>query len=185
MLKKEIESRIVYLGGNCNFQGSSLYDDLMSISFDRCFLLKDFWDGLQQESYDKIKGQGVIPESELRVYPRIEINPFLYTPFKEGTADYDDEYDVLEEFEDYAKSIVGENIQEFLVVGYSDSERWVVNLADQNPINPQVYIIDMDLPFSENCLLVHGTLENYFNSLLSADEYQKAMEEHVEKHCSK
>lgn len=44
-----------------------------------------------------------------------------------------------------------------------------------------VYRIDIDLPFSENCLVVLGTLEDYFNNFVSAYEYQIAMEKFVEK----
>ena len=184
MLKKEIENRIVELGGTCDFQGKSLHDDLMSISFEKSFLDKDFWDGVTDESYKKIEEVGFVSESELKVYPRIEIDPFLYTPFKEGTDDYDDYEEV--DNADYAKSIIGEDIQEFIVIGNSDAERWIVCLADKDPDNPTVYKIDMDSPFNKRTrIVVIGTLEDYFNNFLSADEYQKAMEEYVEELRSK
>jgi len=111
---------------------------------------------------------------------RIEYDPFLYTPFKEGTEDYDHENDVLKQYEEYAKSIIGDDIQEFLVVGYTDAERYIVSLADKNPANPKVYEINMDLPFSENCLFDKGTLEDYFNSFVSANEYPRAIEKLVD-----
>ena len=188
MLKKEIENRITYLGGVCDFQGKSLSDDLMSISFDRWFLTKNFWNGLQQESYDKIEEKGIIPQSELKVYPRIEVKPFLYTPFTKGTEDYEDNYLFEDSIADEAhvNSIIKGDIHKgFIVVGYSDAERWIVCSADENPVNPTVYRVDMDMPFSESCLSVDGTLEEYFNGLLSVDEYQKAVKEHIEKYCSK
>ena len=184
MLIKKIQNRIAELGGTSNFQGKSLHDDLMSISFEKPFLDKDFWDGVTNESYKKIEEVGFVPESELKVYPRIEIEPFLYTPFKEGTDDYDAYAEV--DNADYAKSIIGDDIQEFIVIGNTDAERWIVCLADKNPANPTVYIIDMDSPFSEWTRIdVMGTLEDYFNSLLSTDEYQKEMESYVEELRSK
>ena len=184
MLIKEIQNRIVELGGTCNFQGNLLHDDLMSISFEKPFLNKNFWDGVPDEEYKKIAELGFVSESELRVYPRIEIEPFLYTPFKEGTDDFEDGY--MLDNADYAKSVIGEDIQEFVVIGNSDAERWIVCLADKNPANPTVYIIDMDSPFSEwTEIVVLGTLEDFFKSLLSADEYQNEMENCVEKLRSK
>ena len=184
MLTKELQNRITELGGTSNFQGESLYYDLMSISFSKSFLDKDFWDGVTDESYKKIEEIGFISESELKVYPRIEIKPFLYTPFKEGTDDYEDGY-MLDNI-DYAKSIIGEDIQEFIVIGNSDAERWIICLADKDIDNPRVYKIDMDSPFSEwTGIVVMGTLKDYFNSLLSVDEYIKAMEKYVDELRSK
>ena len=182
MINEIIKNRIIELGGKCNFQGKSLQDDLMSISFNKSFLTQDFADFLVDEQYREIQASGVIPESEVRTYKRIEVEPFLYTPFKKGTEDYDD---VLEEYEDYAKSMIGDDIQEFLVIGYTDAERWIVSLNDKNPANPKVYSIDMDLPFSENCLFDEGTLEDYFNDFVSASEYQLAIENLVDELRSK
>jgi predicted DNA binding CopG/RHH family protein len=182
-MKKEIENRIIELGGKCSFQGKSLQDDLMSISFEKTFLPHDFCDLLSDEQYEELRVKGAlsISEPELLEYMRIEYEPFLYTPFKKGTEDYDDENDVLKQYEDYAKSIIGDDIQEFLVVGYTDAERYIVSLADKNPANPKVYEINMDLPFSENCLFDKGTLEEYFNSFVSANEYPRAIEKLVRK----
>jgi len=189
-MKKEIENRVIELGGKCNFQKKSLHDDLMSILFDKSFLFKNFWDFIPDKHWkgfeSKLLERGSVSDEEVPCV-HFEFEIYLYTPFKPGTADYEEEYSgYLDECQDYTKSIIKSDISEFMVIGHMDMERYFVSLSDENPENPTVYQVDLDAPFSEcTGITIEGTFEGFLNNLLSPIEYQKVIEEYIKEVHSK
>ena len=183
MLIKEIQNRITELGGTSNFQGKSLHDDLLSIAFEKTFLFEDFADYIPDESYGKFEQEllanGFVSDDNVPC-THFEFEIYLYTPFKQGTDDYDSDYSDSEQ-EEYAKSIIRGDISDLMVIGYMDMERYLICLADENPDNPTVYRIDMDSPFSEwTGIVIEGTLEEFLKKLLSPDEYRVSIESMVD-----
>lgn len=172
-MKKEIADRITELGGTFNFTGQSLQSDIESIKFNKNFLHTEFEDYLQDELYSKIKEIGVIPETEIS-YPRITFQSMLFTPFTEGTADYAEWHNQLDEKE--IQSVIGLSDLRFLYIGESNGfpNHYFICMSDTNKDNPTVYTTDHETFFSE--IEVMGTLEDYFNFLVSQEEYQETMQ---------
>ncbi|MGI6153978.1 MAG: hypothetical protein ACOYJB_09150 [Christensenellaceae bacterium] len=176
-MKKEIADRITELGGTFSFQGQSLQNDIESIKFNKTYLMTEFEDYLQDELYAKIKQMGVIPEAEI-TYPRIEFQHNLFTPFTEGTDDYAEWNDSLDE--EAVRSVVGSNELQFMYIGESAGypNYYFICLSDLNKDNPTVYTTDHEAFFDE--VEVMGTLEDYFNLFVSEEEYRATMENFVE-----
>jgi len=187
-VKKEIAIRIFELGGTCNFQGTSLEKDLLSISFNKSFLFDDFWDVIYDwEKFEsKLKENDFIPADEVPCVP-FEFEIYLWTFFEPDTTDYElDYWGDGNHPDNYAKSVIKSDISKLLVIGYRDKERFFVCLSDENKDNPTVYSVDMECPFdNENYgagISIEGTLDVFLNNLLSLKEYESAINEHIETH---
>lgn len=172
-MKPSIAARIAELGGTYDFKGCSLQADLHSIRFDKAFLCTEFEDYLDDGLYEKMAASGTFPdEADLECH-RITVQAKPFTPFTPGTADYQEWHDVLDEQE--VRAAIGGITPEFLFIGETESypNFYFVCLHDKNPDNPTVYSTDHEVYFSE--IESFGTLEDFFNMLISAEEYQQVM----------
>jgi len=181
-MKKEIENRIIELGGVCNFRGESLKDDLLSISFEKPFLVKDYGsfildtDGMSNSSgissyqtfQQKLIEGGAVPYHKVPS-SFFEFKTVFYTPFMTDSKEYD-EYALDDKIADDVRAITKSNNLEFVVIGHHGAwEQYFVCLEDENCKNPTVYHHDLESPFSD--VYVHGSLEDFFNYIMTEKEY--------------
>ena len=85
-MDKRIIDRITKLGGKSAFESENLLRNMESISLPKSYLMQDFSDYLEDDLLDRIKAEGILPESEIP-YPRIQYKTEKFTPFTKGTAD--------------------------------------------------------------------------------------------------
>lgn len=192
-MKKEILRRIEALGGDIsNIKNISLQKDLETIIFDSVLYPKkedtpwataeetepiygiddfvdknkELFDSNKTEFYDKI----------INHYYQITDEPFgqvffrniLFSPFKEGTDDYEEWNDEWEE-KDFKKIIEGTDMNlMFIGYAYGFPDNLFICLTDPNPENPTVYGTDHTTFFDE--ITKQGTLEEFFNSFITKQE---------------
>ncbi|MBP1047646.1 hypothetical protein I6N96_15265 [Enterococcus sp. BWM-S5] len=162
-----IKNRIVALGGDYHFGGSTLESDLRGIDLPKSYLIKGFEDFLQDTMYEKLaEGQPVL-DAEIS-YPRMHFQKRLFTPFKKGTDDHTEFGDLDESM---IREVVGKESLEFMIVGETDSfpNFYFVCLSDQDRENPVLYSTDHECFFEE--ITVEGTLQDFFHLLVSEEDY--------------
>ncbi len=98
----------------------------------------------------------------------------LFTPFKEGTGDYE-EWNGEWEPEAFREVIVGDAM-ELMFIGYSYGfpDHLFVCLTDPNPDNPVVYGTDHEVYFDD--ISRQGTLREFFDSFLTPVELIELIE---------
>ncbi len=188
-MKQEILDRIKELGGNIDdVKGDSLLEDFQSITFNTVLYLKpestpwesDIVIGLDELINENISLFNIDSESfynkVIDHYYRVTDEPLgqvffkntLFTPFKEGTEDFE-EWDGEWEEEGFKEVIKGEEM-DLMNIGYSYGypDHYFICLSDPNLENPTVYSTDHETFFSE--ITIEGSLEEYFNSFISRDE---------------
>lgn len=192
-MKKEILNRIEALGGDIStVKNISLQKDLEAITFDSVLHPKkkdtpwatsdetepingiggfidenkDLFDSNKTAFYDKIISQyyRITEES----FGQVIFRNTLFTPFQEGTDDYEEWKDFWQE-EDFKKVIEGTDMN-LMFIGYSYGfpDNLFICLTDPNPENPTVYGTDHTMFFDE--ITKQGTLEEFFNSFISKQE---------------
>ncbi len=192
-MKQDILNRIKLLGGNIdNVKGSSLEEDLKAISFNTVlYPKKKDTPCSRKEDIEPIYGFGdfikknqSLLESNKELFYDEMINHYyknteeafgqvffknqVFTPFKEGTDDYE-EWDGEWE-EDSFREIIDGKEMDLMIIGYSYGypDHYFICLTDPNPENPIVYGTDHEEYFDE-ITKVH-TLEEFFNSFMTKEE---------------
>lgn len=202
-MKQEILDRIQLLGGDITqVTGKSLYNDLQAITFDTVLYPKRKdtpW--AKKEEQEPIYGIGKLVEEHTELfetdkaafydkiiqhYYRITEEGFgqvffrndLFTPFREGTDDYEEWNGEWKE-EAFRKVIDGTEM-ELLFVGHSYGfpDNLFICLTDPNPENPMVYGTDHEVYFDE--ITKEGTLEEYFHSFMTEEELIGIVREKLE-----
>ena len=192
-MKAEILDRIKQLGGEISdLKGISLQEDLQAIVFDTVLYPKPIntaW--VNEDDQEPIYGiselitenQNLLTSNTDEFYQKIIDHYYkiteegfgqiffkneLFTPFKEGTATYQEWNGEWEE-NDFKKTINGSDM-ELMLIGYSYGfpDNLFICLTDPNPENPMVYGTDHEVFFDE--ITKEGTLEEYFNAFLTKEE---------------
>ncbi len=198
-MKQTILNRIQALGGDISkVKGTSLADDLLAITFDTVLYEKPKdtpWTKADEE--EPICGLGEWVDTHIELYKSDKkafynkmIAEFycltqeprgqhfwianLFTPFKEGTADYEEWYDDFsdEEFVDLTEitKLTTDKTPDFIQLFYTYSypDHLYIALSDPNPENPTLFGTDHEVFFSEVDNM--GSLEDYLNTLMTPEE---------------
>lgn len=208
-MKTEILERIKQLGGNVdNVKGSSLKDDLLAITFDTVlyqrpvdtpwasaeeeepiFGIGDFIDENtellktdKQNLYDKIidKYFRLTEDS----YGQSFWQPALFTPFKEGTADFEEwNSDFIGDDTDLSEiiKVTNDKTPDFLQLFYTYSypDNFYICLSDPDKENPTLFGTDHTVFFRE--VTNEGTLEDFLNTFMTKDELLEIVRKQLEK----
>ena len=198
-MKQEILNRLQALGGDISkVKGTSLQEDLLAITFDTVLYEKPEdtpWTKADEE--EPICGLGEWVDTHIELYKSDKkafynkmIAEFycltqeprgqhfwianLFTPFKEGTTDYEEWYDDFsdEVFVDLTEisMLTTDKTPDFIQLFYTYSypDHLYIALSDPNPENPTLFGTDHEVFFSEVDNM--GTLEDYFNTLMTPEE---------------
>lgn len=198
-MKQTILNRIQALGGDISkVKGTSLQEDLLVITFDTVLYEKPKdtpWTKADEE--EPICGLGEWVDTHIELYKSDKkafynkmIAEFycltqeprgqhfwianLFTPFKEGTADYEEWYDDFsdEEFVDLTEitKLTTDKTPDFIQLFYTYSypDHLYIALSDPNPENPTLFGTDHEVFFSEVDNM--GSLEDYLNTLMTPEE---------------
>lgn len=198
-MKQEILNRLQALGGDISkVKGNSLQEDLLAITFNTVLYEKPQdtpWAKADEE--EPICGLGEWVDTHIELYKSDKkafynkmIAEFycltqeprgqhfwianLFTPFKEGTTDYEEWYDDFsdEEFVDLTEitKLTTDKTPDFIQLFYTYSypDHLYIALSDPNPENPTLFGTDHEVFFSEVDNM--GTLEDYFNTLMTPEE---------------
>lgn len=168
-MEKRIIDRITKLGGKSAFESENLLRNMESISLPKSYLMQDFSDYLEDDLLDRIKAEGILPESEIP-YPRVQYKTEKFTPFTKGTADYDEYSGFIHK--EYVSSVIPCNDLEFLIIGESNSypNYYFICLSDKDISNPKVYTTDHEVFFREIEEL--GRFSDFLDLFISEDEYK-------------
>ena len=198
-MKQSILNRIQALGGDISkVKGTSLQEDLLSITFNTVLYEKPEdtpWAKADEE--EPIYGLGEWVDTHFKLYKSDKkafydkmIAEFyclteeprgqhfwvanLFTPFKEGTADFEEWYDDFseEEFVDLTEitKLTSNKTPDFIQLFYTYSypDHLYIALSDPNPENPTLFGTDHEVFFSEVDNM--GCLEDYLNTLMTPEE---------------
>ena len=109
----------------------------------------------------------------------------LFTPFKEGTDDYEEWYDDFadEDFTDLTEitKVTGDKTPDFIELFYTYGypDHIYIALSDPNPENPILFGTDHEVFFREIDNM--GTLEDYLNTLMTPEELIEIVEKALTK----
>jgi hypothetical protein len=193
-MKQEILLQIQKLGGNIDkVKGNSLQEDLELIEFKHALFPNEYESELYGIDEFYAKNRQLYLDNKREFYNSLldhffsdhEIpygqaffRNFLFTPFKKGSADFDELDGLVEESE--VREVVAGGDLDFMCICYSYGypDQYFVCLTDPNPENPAVYGTDHEVFFSE--IENEGTLEAFFKRFLTKDEFLKIVEEYIE-----
>ena len=209
IISQEIISRIRQLGGKTDHvKGTSLREDILSITFDTVLYQRPVdtpW--AKAEDMEPIYGIGQFFDDNKNLFEKDEqafydklIDKYyrlteegygqmfwtaqLFTPFKEGTEDFDEWNDMFVDNEDIDLSEVIELthdrrpdfIQVFYNYGFPD--HYYICLSDPNPENPTLFGTDHEVFFSE--ITNEGTLEDFLSTFMTKKELIEIIKGQVE-----
>lgn len=203
-MKSEILKRIQELGGNIdNVKNISLREDLEAITFNTVLYPKPKdtpW--LKADSSEPIYGVNEFIEKNLTLfeldpkafydkivnhyykiteegYGQVFFKNNVFSPFKEGSDDYEEWSGEWEE-DDFKEVIIGEEM-ELMFIGYSYGfpDNLFICLTDPNKENPIVYGTDHEVYFDE--ITKEGSLEDFFNSFMTKEEFIEILKSRIEK----
>lgn len=206
-MKQEILNKIKGLGGNIdNIKGLSLQEDLLAVTFDTVLYPRPVdkpW--ASAEDTEPIYGIGEFIDSNLKLL-RTEKEAFyfkivekyfclteagygqafwqghLFTPYKEGTNDFSEWNDwlneeaALKEVRKITDDTKPEFIQLFYSYGFPDS--YYICLSDPNQENPTVFGTDHEQFFSE--ITNEGSMEEFLEKFMTKDEVLEFIKKKVE-----
>lgn len=207
-MKKEILDRIKQLGGNIdNVKGHSLLEDLQSITFETVLYQRPTdtpWATAEEE--EPIYGIGeFINENEalfkenkntfydkiIQKYFRLTEEGFgqmfwqvsTFTPFREGTEDYDEWNDDFTDEETDLNEIIkvtNDSTPDFilLVTNYGFPDNFYITLSDPNPENPTLFGTDHEVFFRE--VTNEGNLEDFMNTFMTKEELLEIVKKSIE-----
>ncbi len=208
-MKPEILKRLQELGGNVTaVKGQSLEADLCAITFDTVLYQwpEDTpWQGA--EDAEPIYGIGAFVEENEALYKSDEKafyekmtaryfclteegfgqffwQPELFTPFRKGTADYEEwnsdfaaEEADLSEITERTNDQTPDFIKLFYSYGFPDA--YYVCLSDPEPGNPMLFSTDHEVFFRE--VTNEGDLEAFLNTFMTQAEVRQIVKQQLEK----
>lgn len=209
-MKREILERIAELGGDIrNVKGESLAEDLMSIKFNTVLYprptdtawskaedtepiygLMDFID----ENYELLENdRPALYEHIIETFYRLTNDPHgqmfwtaqLFTPFREGTADYDEWHEDFEngEITDLSEitKFTNDPRPDFIEILYSYGfpDNYYIALSDPDPDNPTLFGTDHEVFFSE--VSNEGRLEAFLKRMMTADELIEILRRRIDR----
>jgi len=208
-MKIEILEKIKQLGGNIeNVKGNSLAEDILSITFDTVLYQKpedtpwqtaedaepiygigefineneELFKTDKQALYDKIIDKYFRLTKE--GYGQVFWQPKLFTPFKEGTGDYEEwNSDFTDENTDLTKIIkfTNDETPDFIEIFYSYGfpDNYYICLSDPNLENPTLFGTDHEVYFRE--VTNEGSLEDFLNTFMTKEELLEIVKKRIEK----
>ena len=208
-MKKEILEKIQQLGGNIdNVKGNSLADDILSITFNTVLYQKPEdtpWQTADQAepiygigqfinenealfNTDKQALYNKIIDKYFRLtnegYGQVFWQPKLFTPFKQGTADFKEWNDDFTDEETDLSEIIkvtNDKTPDFIEVFYSYGfpDNYYICLSDPNPANPTLFGTDHEVFFRE--VTNEGSLEDFINTFMTKEELLTIVKNRIEK----
>lgn len=209
-MKAEILEKIKKLGGNIeNVKGNSLAEDILSITFDTVLYQRPEdtpWQTAEnaepiygigefineneellkkdkQALYDKIIDKYFRLTKE--AYGQVFWQPRLFTPFKEGTEDFEEwNVDFTDEEETDLTEIIkvtNDKTPDFIEIFYSYGfpDNYYICLTDPNPENPTLFGTDHEEYFRK--VTNEGNLEDFLNTFMTKDELLEIVKKRIEK----
>lgn len=209
-MKAEILEKIKQLGGNIeNVKGNSLAEDILSITFDTVLYPRpedtpwqtaenaepiygigafineneELFKKDKQALYDKIIDKYFRLTKE--GYGQVFWQPRLFTPFKEGTEDFEEwNVDFTDEEETDLTEIIkvtNDNTPDFIELFYSYGfpDNYYICLTDPNPENPTLFGTDHEEYFRK--VTNEGNLEDFLNTFMTKDELLEIVKKRIEK----
>lgn len=198
-MKKEVLERIQQLGGNVEqVKGKSFKEDFLSIRFEALLYEKpEDMPWAEAEDIEPIYGLSEFIEQhhELVAHDREALfdkivkyfyyetegahgqmfwTANLFTPFIEGTADYEECYEefIDKEIMDLSEivKVTGVEEQDFmqLVFSYGFPDHYYISLSDPNPENPTVFGTDHEGYFHE--ITNEGSLEEFLQRFMTCED---------------
>ena len=206
-MKQEILGMIRDLGGNIDgVKGLSLQEDLPTISFDTVLYMRqentpwasaedtepiwgigEFIDGIiDLLRTDKEAFYAKIADKYFRLTEESFGQTFwqghLFTPFKEGTEDFNEWADWFDDEADLQEVIAVTNDPkpDFIQIMYSYGwpDGYYICLSDPNPQNPTVFGTDHEVFFKE--ITNEGNLEDFLRKFMTKDEVLGIVRKRVE-----
>ena len=199
-MKLEILNRIKELGGNIdNVRGNSLKEDLLSIHFDTVLYPKrDITEPIYGISKFMNENIEVFRSDEKAFYTKMLDTFFcltekghgqdfwkgeLFTPFKEGSKDFNEWQDIFEEYANLETiyEIVDDPKPDFILsfYRYGFPDHYYICLSDPNPENPTVFGTDHEEFFED--ITNRGSLEDFLQDFMTKDELLKIVKKKIEK----
>ena len=208
-MKTEILEKLKQLGGNIeNVKGNSLAEDILSITFDTVLYQKpedtpwqtaedaepiygigefinaneELFKTDKQALYDKIIQKYFCLTKE--GYGQFFWQPRLFTPFKEGTEDYEEWFDdFTDEDTDLTEiiKVTNDETPDFIEVFYSYGfpDNYYICLSDPNQENPTLFGTDHEVYFRE--VTNEGSFEDFLNTFMTKDELLEIVKKRIEK----
>ncbi len=209
-MKQSILNRIKELGGNIdNVKGNSLQEDILSITFDTVLYQKptdspwakaedeepiygigdfidenkDLLEKDRQSLYDKIIEKYYCLTEE--AFGQMFWTAKLFTPYKEGTDDYNEWNSDFIDYDDIdLKEIIEltkNNKPDFIELFYSYSfpDNFYITPLDPNTENPTLFGTDHEVFFSE--VTNEGNLEDLMNTFMSKNELLEIVKNKIDK----
>ena len=207
-MKAKILEKIKQLGGNIdNVKGNSLAEDILSITFDTVLYQKpedtpwqtaedaepiygigefineneEFFKTDKQALYDKIIDKYFRLTDE--GYGQVFWQPRLFTPFKEGTEDFEEwNSEFIDEDTDLTEiiKVTNDKMPDFIQVFYSYGfpDNYYICLSDPNPENPTLFGTDHEEYFRE--VTNEGNFEDFLNTFMTKDELLEIVKKRIE-----
>ena len=207
-MKAKILEKIKQLGGNIdNVKGNSLAEDILSITFDTVLYQKpedtpwqtaedaepiygigefineneEFFKTDKQALYDKIIDKYFRLTDE--GYGQVFWQPRLFTPFKEGTEDFEEwNSEFIDEDTDLTEiiKVTNDKMPDFIQVFYSYGfpDNYYICLSDPDPENPTLFGTDHEEYFRE--VTNEGNFEDFLNTFMTKDELLEIVKKRIE-----
>lgn len=199
-MQQEIIDRIQALGGDISkVKGISLQEDILSIEFSSVLYyndggepiyglfeyideIKDIYHSDKDLFYNKIFEKYYCLTDE--GFGQFFWQPVLFTPFREGTVDFeewnkdftDGEFIDLSPIIEYTGDKTPDLLQIFYSYGFPD--HYYICFSDPNPKNPTLFGTDHEVFFSE--ITNEGSLLDMLNSFLTKEELRDFIEKEIE-----
>lgn len=208
-MKKEILEKIKQLGGNIDkVKGNSLSEDILSITFDTVLYPRTDdtpWQTAEDEEPIYGIGEFITENEELfktdkqsfydniidkyfqltdEGYGQVFWQPKLFTPFKEGTENFEEwNSEFTDEDIDLSEiiKVTDDKTPDFIEIFYSYGfpDHYYISLSDPNPENPTLFGTDHEEYFRE--VTNEGSFEDFFNTFITKEELIEIVKKRIEK----
>lgn len=209
MMKKSILDRLKELGGNVDsVKNNSFQEDILSITFDTVLYKRPIdtpWASAKEQ--EPIRGIGEFVDDNIKLFNynknefyqkiinkyycltqenwgQIFWEPKLFTPFIEGTDDFDEWNDIMEDDDTDISEIVqltNNNKPKFIRPFYNETflRGYYICSSDPNLQNPTLFSTDLEIFFSE--VENEGTFEHFLENLMTKEELLEIVKNKLEK----